>query len=148
MPRKTKYKAHGFNRSFEHSNLINWSAMSILLSGDAKIVRSDFVPVKYHEELVKLMVFITRWANKNKHPDYKDEIQTVKRGNSIYREKVFKKANQFTEVLKIPEDSVKIEKGIYQNGEKFYTDKFNINTGPDVKEWYSLEKAREYITKK
>lgn len=146
MPRKIKYKVTEFTKSFEHSGLINWSEMSILMAGDTNIVRKDQVPVKYHGELVKLMVFITRWANKNKHPDYKDEIQTVKRGNSIYREKVFKKAKQFTEVLKIPEDSVKIEKGIYQKGELFYTDKFNVNTGPDVKEWSSLEKAKEYMS--
>lgn len=147
MPRKTRYKTSEFTQSFENSKVINWNEISILLTGESQVIRGNFVPLKYHGELVKLMVFVTRWANKNKHPDYYHPKETVIIGNTVKpRQKIFKKAKQFTELSKIPEGSVKIQKGIYQKDNLFYTDRFNINTGPDIKEWYSLEKAQKYMS--
>lgn len=148
MPRKKIYKADQFVDSFEHNKLINWNELSILMTGKSNSIRKKTVPPKFHDEIVKLMVFVTRWANRNKHEDYYFPRATIKKGNTVMIVKNPPKAKLFTEVQKLPEGCVKIEKGIYKKDNLFYTSRFSINSGLDIKEWYSIKQAKEYLENK
>jgi hypothetical protein len=69
------------------SNLINWSELSLLLTGKKENLRSNNVPKKYQNKVDRLIAFIEAWQNDenliseqkliNQNNELKDKINEI-----------------------------------------------------------------------
>lgn len=130
---------------FKDKNVINWTELSAILTGEIGVVRSNFIPKKHKSEVDKLMNYVTKWCDKNRKSDKVVPRITVKIGNTVSMIKNPDKIDPFTKIKILPDDCEKISTKLFKKGECYYTSKFNMKDGLDIREWYNIDKAKEFL---
>jgi len=130
---------------FKDKNVINWTELSAVLTGEIGMVRSNFVPKKHKSEVDKLMKYVNKWCDKNRKSDKVVPRITVKIGNTVTFAKNPDKIDPFTKIKVLPDDCEKISTKLFKKGECYYTSKFSMKDGLDIREWYNIDKAKEYL---
>ena len=59
-----------------------------------------------------------------------------------------KEIEPFVKIEALPCNCEKISNGLYKKGNCFYTNRFSMSSGLDIREWYSLESAKSYLVSK
>ena len=63
--------------------VINWNELSVVLTGEAGVVRSNFVQKEHKKEVEKLMNYISKWCEKNRKTSAIIPRVSVKIGNTV-----------------------------------------------------------------
>lgn len=138
------------NYNKNNVKIINWCELSsVMTGGNPSIVRSNFVKKDYEKEVDKLMRYIDEFVKRNKKVKKVVERATILRDDGVRKYVKAPKQVQLFKVLdKLPKGAEKININLFQKGENYYTYFFDLKNGFDIKEWYNLEKANEYINEK
>ena len=128
--------------------VINWNELSVVLTGEAGVVRSNFVQKEHKKEVEKLMNYISKWCEKNRKTSAIIPRVSVKIGNTVTTVKKPKQIEPFVKIEALPGNCEKISNGLYKKGNCFYTNRFSMSHGLDIREWYSLEPAKSYLVSK
>lgn len=134
----------------ENVKLINWCELSsILTGGNPGVVRSNFVNKEFEYEVDKLMRYMDEFVKRNKKMKKIVERKVVKNEKGIPKYvKAPKVVTNYKQLEKLPKGAEKISNAIYSKSGNYYTHIFTMNEGLDVKEWYDLKLAQDYIIEK
>jgi hypothetical protein len=78
------------------SNLINWSELSLLLTGKKENLRSNNVPKKYQNKVDRLISFIEAWQNDE---NLISEQKLINQNNEL-KEKINEIEGKISEIYK------------------------------------------------
>ena len=131
--------------SEEYNKIVNWNELSVIMTGEAGVIRSNFVHKEHKPEVERLMKYITKWCEKNRKSSATIPRVTIKVNNTVTTIKQPKKVSNYKKLDKLPDGLEKISNGIYKKGECYYTNKFSMSSGLDVREWYKFEDAKEFL---
>ena len=136
-----------YKPSEEALSTINFKEISIALTGDSEKIRKSFIPVEFRPAFKNLERYMVRFINNNSKviDDIpRVEISGIGRSKRILV-KVPKTISKFKILQILPKDAAQIQSGLWKFGEKFYTTKFSVTTGFEIREYYELEEAKKYI---
>lgn len=127
-------------------NLLNYSELSLLLTGNTLKITKDKIPREHIKAITQLNRYLVRWVNKNKK--FQDGIPrvTIKlENNTRVLVKMPKIVPKFKVLKKIPAEASMLKNGLWEYEGVYFTTKLDIKEGLQIKEWYNLEDAKNYL---
>lgn len=131
------------------SNLINYAELSLALTGKTTEINKNKVPKEHIKAITQLERYLVRWVNKNKKfTDGIPRVEITLPSRQRILVKMPEKVKKFKIVKHLPSNSTMLHNGLWEFEEKYYTTKLDKDTGLEVKEWYRLEDAKNYLQSK
>ena len=126
---------------------INFSEISIALTGDSNTIRKSFIPLEFRPAFKSLERYMVRFINNNSKVI--DDIPRVEISGTTPGKRILVKAPRtvlkFKVLKSLPKEATEIQNRLWKYGEKFYTTKFSQATGFEIREYFDIEEAKKYI---
>lgn len=130
-------------------NLLNYNELSLLLTGSTMKITREKIPREHIKAITQLNRYLVRWVNKNKV--FQDNIPRVAitlENKKRVLVKMPKIVPKFRILKSIPPEASMLHNGLWEFEGVYFTTKLDMKEGLQIKEWYNLEDAKNYLQNK